>query len=645
MYYFEVLVASLQYHGSEALTYTAETMLAPGTIVRVPLRMQKVLGIVVQETPKPDFVVKPIAQVLPIKPLPPQTFEFISWISSYYPAPLGVIVQSFLPTALLNKHIEASLTPFVPSPITPKLPPLTEEQKIAIQKIRTPGIFLLHGETGSGKTRVYTELAAQVLEAKQSAIILTPEIGLTSQLANEFRTRFGEQVVVMHSQLTEVARQKAWLRIAQSKQPLVVIGPRSALFSPLSHIGLIVVDEVHENAYKQEQAPHYHAARAAAKRGQLYNSIVVLGSATPPVVDYFLAEKKQRPIIRMQQLARGKTAHQTHVSIVDLKDRAQFSKSPHLSKKLVAAIEQTLAKNEQVLLFLNRRGTARMVFCEKCGWQAACPRCDLPLVYHGDDHTMRCHTCGFQRATVSSCPECKNPSVIFKTVGTKAIVAEVANLFPQANVQRFDTDNKRGERIEQHFEAVKSGAVDIIVGTQTLAKGLDLPRLGLVGVIMADTTLYLPDYNSEERTYQLLAQVIGRVGRGHRDSQAIIQTYMPESPLLRAILQKDWYSFYQKELAERKAFLFPPYCYILKLWCRRASSDTAKKAAEQLASNLQKLGRRVVVEGPAPSFHEKVVGKYQWQLICKAKDRAELLAIISALPSGWSYDIDPANLL
>jgi primosomal protein N' (replication factor Y) len=646
MYYFEVLVASLQYHGSEPLTYTAETELIPGTIVRIPLRTKETFGIITRKVLKPTFAAKPITEVLEIKPLPPQTFKLISWIAAYYPAPLGAIVQLFLPNSLSNKHIDAShdispLSSYSPT----KLPPLSKEQVTATEAIIGPGMFVLHGETGSGKTRVYTELAARSLIAGQSAIILTPEIGLTSQLAEVFRARFGSQVVVIHSQLTEVARQKVWLEIAQSERPLIVIGPRSALFSPLQHIGLIVIDEIHENAYKQEQAPHYHAARVAAMLGQLHTSTVVLGSATPPVVDYFLAEQKQRPIIRMEQLAKGENNHQTKLQVVDLKDRSQFSKSPYLSKTLLNAVEATLVKGEQVLLFLNRRGTARMVFCEKCGWQATCPRCDLPLVYHGDDHSMRCHTCGFQEVTVSSCPVCKNPSIIFKTVGTKAIASEIAQLFPHATVQRFDTDNKRNERIEQQFEAVQNGSVDIIVGTQTLAKGLDLPNLGLVGVVMADTTLYLPDFNSEERTYQLLAQVIGRIGRGHRDSQAVIQTYAPESPLLRAILTKDWYSFYQKELTERKAFLFPPYCYILKLTCRRASTAAAKKAATQLATTLQSLGRRVIVEGPAPAFHEKVVGKYQWQLIIKAKNRNELLAVIPHLPSGWSYDIDPTNLL
>src|SRR6266702_2023540 len=643
MYYFEVLVAGAQYHGQEALTYASDKQFEPGIVVHVPLRAKQVLGIVRREVSKPHFSTKPITEAFEIEPLPIQTFELITWLASYYPASLGAIVQLFLPKSLLKKHLSEPVV--VTSSEPQNLPALTAEQTSALENITGPGMFILHGETGSGKTRVYAELTKRALANGRSAIILTPEIGLTSQLADFFRSLFGERVIVMHSQLTEVERQRVWFRMAQSHEPVVAIGARSALFSPLKQIGLIVIDEAHENAYKQDQAPHYHANRVAAKLGQLHQAAVILGSATPPVVEYFLAEQKKRPIVRMQQLARDNQEHQTQITTVDLRERTNFSGSPYLSKPLLAAVETTLAKHEQVLLFLNRRGTARVVFCEQCGWQATCPRCDLPLVYHGDDHTMRCHTCGLQQLVVSACPLCHNTTIVCKTVGTKAIAIQMQALFPQARGQRFDTDNRRSERMEHQYDALKGRAVDIIVGTQTLAKGLDLPNLGLVGVIIADTSLYLPDYSSQERTYQLLAQVLGRIGRGHRDSQAIVQTYNPESPILKSILTKDWRSFYNNELAERRAFLFPPFCYTLKLSCRRATATAARKTAEKLAEQLRAEPRRIIIDGPAPAFHEKAVGKYQWQLIIKAKERTALLDIIPILPSGWSYDIDPTNLL
>jgi primosomal protein N' (replication factor Y) len=642
MYYVEVLVADATYHGNEALTYSSADPLEKGSIVVVPLRAKQVLGVVVAIARKPSFVTKPVHEVPSIPSLPTQAIELLGWLREYYPSPLGSATQLFLPKQLPKK-------PYLEKPIkTPPaaLPPLTLTQQKILGEVTDPGMYLLHGETGSGKTRVYIELAKRALQQGKSVIILTPEIGLTSQLGRDFRATFGARVKVIHSRLTDATRQRLWLALLEETEPSIVIGARSALFSPIRNIGLIVVDEAHETAYKQDQAPHYHASRVASKLAQLHGASVILGSATPLVGDYYLAEAKKRPILRMAETARpGASTYEHSVEVIDLRDRKAFSKNNHLSDALLTAITETLAKHEQVLLFLNRRGTARVVFCERCGWQATCPHCDVPLVYHGDSHLVRCHSCDYKTTSPSSCPECHHASIVFKTVGTKAITEEITRLFPEATVQRFDTDNAKAERIEEHYAAVHRGDVDIIVGTQMLAKGLDLPKLGLVGVIIADTSLYVPDFSSQERTFQLLSQVLGRVGRGHRATKAILQTYAPDSPILEAILTKDWSSFYNKEMEERKLFLFPPFCYLLKLTCRRASPAAAQKAAQDFATKLQTSGLRIIVEGPAPSFHEKFQNKFQWQLIAKAKDRHELLKVIAQLPSNWSYDIDPMNLL
>lgn len=641
MYYVEILVAEASYHGNEPLTYSSEAPLERGRLVSVPLRNKEVLGVVVAQVPKPSFAAKPVASVPDLPHFPEANLQALAWMQQYYPSPLGVITQQFFPRQLPKKPVpDIPLTPHAPA----ALPPPTKEQVAVLEQIDKPGMYLIHGDTGTGKTRVYIELARRSLNAGKSAIISTPEIGLTSQLEHDFQHVFGEQVVVIHSQLTDVTRQRLWVRLLKQRQPVVVIGPRSALFSPLQHVGLIVIDESHETAYKQDQAPYYHASRVASKLAELHKAPIILGSATPLVTDYYLAEAKNRPILRMRETATG-DQHKSVVRVVDLRDRTKFTKKSHLSDELIKALSDTLSRGEQSLLFLNRRGTARVVFCENCGWQALCPHCDVPLIYHGDTHAMRCHTCDFKAPSPTSCPECKSVDVVFKSIGTKAIVEEVERLFPEARIMRFDTDNKKSERIEQHYEAVKNGDVDIIIGTQTLAKGLDLPNLGLVGVIIADTSLFFPDFSAQERTYQLLSQVIGRVGRGHRKGVAIIQTFNPDSPLLRAIIKKDWDTFYQTELQERKQFLFPPFCYVLKLTCRRAAQNGAIKAAEKFADELERSGRRIAVEGPAPAFHEKVLNKYQWQLIVKAKDRGQLTDIVRNLPSGWSYDIDPMNLL
>ncbi|HEX9153239.1 MAG TPA: primosomal protein N' [Candidatus Saccharimonadales bacterium] len=642
MNYLEVLVAGAAYHGDEALTYSSDRELKPGSIVIAPLRNSKVLGVVLREVAKPSFAAKPLLSTPDLPPLPTQLMGLMTWMKSYYPSSFGVITQQFLPKQLPKKPVEIPALSNVPSM---DLPPLTNDQKSVLQKISGTGTFLLHGETGTGKTRVYIELTKRSISEGKSAIILTPEIGLTSQLASDFRHVFHDKVVVIHSQLTEVTRQRLWVSTLKQTEPVIIIGPRSALFTPLNNIGFIAIDECHETAYKQDQAPYYHATRVACKLAELHQAPIILGSATPPITDYFMAETKKRPILRMQQTAAVTNSDESSISIVDLRDRSKFSKKSYLSDELIKATRESLNRGEQTLLFLNRRGTARIVFCEQCGWQSTCPHCDLPLVYHGDTHSMRCHTCDYKASSPASCPDCHNASIVFRSVGTKAVVDEAARLFPDARIMRFDTDNNKSERIEQHYDAVRKGDVDIIVGTQTLAKGLDLPKLGLVGVVIADTSLYFPDFTAQERTFQLLSQVLGRVGRGHRASKAIVQTYAPDSPLLEAIVHKNWSSFYNKELEERRSYLFPPFCHLLKLTCRRASARGAEQAANNFAQELLDNKLHIRIEGPTPAFHEKIQNKYQWQLIVKSKDRQELVKAVRLLPSGWLYDIDPVNLL
>lgn len=641
MWYVEVLVADAAYHKNEALTYSSAARLKPGNVVVVPLRSKHVPAIVTGAVGKPAFSTKAIVNVPDLPALPSTHLKLIAWLREYYPAPLGMIVQLFLPNNFATgKTKEPSRRD---SPVA-QLPPLTADQQNALNNIGSDGLHILHGETGSGKTRVYLELVRKQLAQGKSSIVLTPEIGLTSQLAGTMERAFGDQVVLMHSGLTETARRDAWQRVLRSQQPLVIVGARSALFAPVSNLGLIVIDESHETAYKQDQAPYYHTSTVAAKLAELHKAVLVLGSATPLVRDYFVAKAKQRPIIRMTQVAAG-SDHNVTAEIVDLRNRSQFPKSPYLSTRLLKAISERLQHNEQTLIFLNRRGTARVIFCNVCGWQALCPHCDLPLVYHSDDHVMRCHSCSYKTAAPVSCPSCSNSDVVFRSIGTKAIVSEVQRLFPGARAMRFDTDNKKAERLETHYASVRAGEVDIIVGTQTLAKGLDLPKLSLVGVVIADTSLYFPDFSAEERTYQLLSQVLGRIGRGHRQGTAIIQTYSPESALLQSVVAKDWHTFYNKEIAERRQFLFPPFCHLLKLSCKRASDASAQKAAEQLAHKIRGNNYNVIVEGPVPSFHGKVQNKFVWQIIAKAKRREQLVSIVKNLPSGWTYDIDPLNLL
>ena len=645
MYYHFVWVRSNRYHGSEALTYASRQRLATGSIVEVELQRQPVLGVVSGPAVQPRFQTKPVLRVLDLPPLPGHLLKLAKWLFEYYPAPVGVMMQQFLPAAISDKQLDGWSAPELKPPRLKTLPPMTNEQRQAVRAMARPDSYLLHGTTGSGKTRVYIELAAQAVRDGKSAIVLTPEISLTSQLANNFRQVFGERVIVLHSQQTPAEHRKAWLTVLRTAEPLIVIGPRSALFSPLTKPGLIVLDEAHEAAYKQEQAPQYQAGRVAAYMSQIVRAALVLGSATPAVSDYYLAEQKNKPVILLSQLAQPGAHPATEIVIVDRKEHNLFDRSPYLSLPLIKAVEGALGRHEQSLLYLNRRGTARLVLCENCGWQAVCPHCDLPLTYHGDHHELRCHSCNYHSGVPSSCPACGHPEVVFKTAGTKAIVADVQRLFPQARIARFDTDNRRSERFEHQYEAVKNGDVDILVGTQILAKGLDLPRLSTLGVLLADTSLYLPDFSAQERTFQLISQVLGRIGRGHVRGRAVIQTYHPDHPVLQAAIDGDYRTFYEQELAGRQQFLFPPFCYLLKLTVRRASLKAAETAALQLKATIERAGYRVRVEGPAPSFYERLQNKYQWQLVVKARSRSELLRLIPELPSGWSYDLDPLDLL
>ncbi len=644
MYFYEVWVRSNRYRKNTPLTYSSEVKIEPGGLVMVPLQSQSVPGVVMRQVKRPSFTCKQISYVYEHPPLSAEALDLFNWLQGYYPAPIGALTQLFLPPQLPSNSAEVSNS----TPIKRHLPEvgLTPAQKQAVAAMPNVGTYVLHGRTGSGKTRVYAALAQESLRQGKSVLILSPEISLAPQLAAEL-TKYLGNVITIHSKMTAKERGEAWRTILDAVQPVVVIGPRSALFSPFRKLGLIVLDESHEPAYKQEQQPYYYAPRVAGKLADLHDAKLVLGSATPAVTDYYIASKKNRPIITLDSIATGNHTPVDRV-LVDLRDRSAFTRSGYLSDQLIEALRRALEAGEQSMLYLNRRGTARLTLCRQCGWQATCPRCDLPLAYHGDIHESLCHACGYRESIRSSCPTCGNTDIIFKSAGTKAIADEVSRLFPEARVSRFDTDNRKAERLEQHYERILAGEVDVLVGTQLLAKGLDLPRLTTLGIVLADTSLAIPDYTAQERTYQLIRQVLGRIGRGHTPhATAIIQTYAPDSPVIQSALSEDWQTFYGRELQEREQYGFPPFTYLLKIASRRATSRSAEAASSKLADILRSKYSNVVhIDGPAPAFHEKHGTKYEWQIIIKAKNRRYLTQIIADLPdAGTTYDIDPVNLL
>ncbi len=649
MFYYEVAIADKRYHSDKPLTYSYQAKLKPRTVITVPLQNRLVSGFVIKAVAKPAFAVKQLKSVMSSTVLPAHSLELAKWLSDYYVCTLGEALRQFAPTRpAVRRRPEETPQSIGESPAIQLdlVSPLTKDQKSAIKAIKAGQsiTYLLHGDTGTGKTRVYLELAKEVLESGRSVILLTPEIALTAQLAGAVEQHLPYPSYILHSHLTEAQRKKLWLAILESEGPVVVIGPRSALFTPVKYIGLIVLDEAHEPAYKQEQTPRYQSSRVASRFGHLSGAKVILGSATPLVTDYFLA-KQHSSIVRMKKPAIGSGKAFSETELVDIKDRRNFTKNHHLSNQLIDEMVTTLSSKKQIMIYLNRRGTARVVVCTNCSWQLHCPRCDIPLIYHGDSHDVRCHTCGFTSVPPQFCPQCQNSDLTYRTVGTKALTDAVAKLFPEARVSRFDSDNPAGERVNELYQKLRSGEIDVLVGTQLLAKGFDLPKLGLVGIISAETSLALPDFTSEERAFQLLYQVAGRVGRGHTAGKVIIQSYDPSGIIIQAAVKKDWRLFYKHVLAQRQMFRFPPYSYLAQFVCRRASAKSAEAAGMRLRQIFLDQRKPVEVIGPAPAFYAKRGGNYYWQVVLKSKDRKHLVELAKLVPANWSVDLDPTNLL
>ena len=645
MKYYLIAPAKTFHSSDNLLTYSSEMPLKIGQIVEIPLGRQSTIGIVVKNTTQPDFDTKSITKIIYEQPLPKKLVDALFWLSSYYRCPLSTVIQAALPRGI-TKNRRGKL-PEAPN-ITPIDNSLNSAQRAAIRAIEEnpANTILLHGITGSGKTNIYIELCARTLAKNQSAILLVPEIALTSQLVRNFQQHF-KNITLLHSNLTESLRHQLWEKILTDNQPQVIIGPRSALFAPVQDLGLIIIDEAHEPAYHQEQNPKYSASLLAGKLAK-----TVLGTATPLISDYYLC-KSHNAVVEINQLA-IESDKRTNISVIDLKDRSDFTKSRILSNQLIESIKASLANHTQSMLFHNRRGTAPMTICDKCGWQALCPNCFLPLVLHADAFQMRCHTCARNFPVPTACPECKNASIHHKGFGTKLIEDELHRLFPSAKIARFDMDTDDDLKLTKIYDEVYRGDYDIIVGTQMIAKGFDFPRLTTLGIVQADAGLSLPDFSSEERTFQLITQVIGRAKRGHQNSNIFIQSFQPDHPIISLASQSDYASFYNYLVQKRQQSKLPPYSFLLKLSVTyKTETATVKnirilyKKVIQTAKQLQIPENRIVVSPPMPAFHERTSTGYTWQLVIKAKSRQNLLDIFDHLPKNnyLHYDFDPISLL
>ncbi len=649
MEYFEVAPLKIVRATAGVFTYHAasESDVTIGAIVTIPVGKKELQGLVVKKVAKPEYETKEITGVVVATPLPASLIETALWLSNYYTTHLATVLQTVLPRGLDKKRRASKGAPEILSIRERTKKVLNPEQSEAVASILegSEGTTLLQGITGSGKTEVYKALAQDAVTRGRSAIILVPEISLTSQLVDEFSHSFANTLIT-HSQMTEAQRHVAWQKALTAKEPLVIVGPRSALFMPVPDLGLVVIDEAHEPSYKQESAPRYSALRAATMLGRFAKARVIFGSATPLIADRYVAEQHKTPIIKLSKKARNNT-QPTTVTVVNMTKRDSFKQHTFLSDALLKEIGHNIKHGQQSLIFHNRRGSASTTLCENCGWTAECGRCFIPYVLHTDTHTLQCHICGGKERIPTSCPVCNDASIIHKGVGTKRIEAELARLFPKAIIARFDSDNTKEQTVASRYEELYKGDIDIIIGTQVVAKGLDLPKLRTVGVIQADSGLILPDFAANERAFQLLAQVIGRVGRDERATNVIVQSYQPDHPVIKFGTAQDYDGFYEYALAERKRGNFPPFRYILQLTNVYKTESAAIRNAQILARELRsKLPKTVEILGPTPAFYERQHDTYRWQLILKSAQRTELTAALTHIPpTHWQSELDPHSLL
>ncbi|MBD3348237.1 MAG: primosomal protein N' [Candidatus Eisenbacteria bacterium] len=543
--------------------------------------------------------------------------------------------------------------------------PLTAEQKTALDRIRERvdgkefGVVLLHGVTGSGKTRVYSEAVAAARETGRGAIILVPEIALTPQMVVRMRMDFGDEVAVIHSGLSLTERYDTW-RAVKAGTFRIVVGPRSAVFAPVRDLGVIVVDEEHESTYKQSESPRYHARDVAIMRARNEAAVVVLGSATPSLESYLNARDGKYDLVELPE--RIDSGPLPDVEIVDMRDEGAVDPEGAFSQRLIDSVSETLEAEKQVILFLNRRGFASFIQCTKCGHSERCPDCNVSLTYHASDRTMRCHYCGTTRPAPSKCPECASIDLRFGAPGTQRVEKAVRAIFPDAVVERMDVDTT--SRHGSHWRILKDfaeGRTDVLLGTQMIAKGLDFPGVGLVGVISADVGLNLPDFRSAERTFQLLTQVAGRTGRGGERGRVVVQTYLPEHYTVALAKAQEFLPFFDREVEERESvgIGYPPFTRLVSIVAKGRDESHVIVAASRLASFLDdgaaKMEPGPEVLGPAPAPLERIRGVYRWQVIVRGKGggaRALVAAALSQtrglkLPAGVSFtvDVDPLDLL
>ena len=556
--------------------------------------------------------------------------------------------------------------PYANEEIIPTRPlELNSEQSVALDEVNKSSgeFFLLHGVTGSGKTEVYLQAIAHVLEQGKGAIVLVPEISLTPQTVERFKARFSTGslktlVAVLHSHLSAGERHDEWHKIRQGRAK-IVIGARSAIFAPVEPLGLIIVDEEHEPSYKQEEAPRYHARDVAVVRGQRESATVVLGSATPSMESYHNAKRGRYRLLELPNRADDK--QMPLVRVQDMRtEKSQGDKGPPIfSQRLKEAIRDRLEQGEQTILFLNRRGFATSMQCPECGFVAECPNCSLSLTYHRRAQLLRCHVCGYNASAPQYCPQekCGSPKIRFHGLGTEKVEDVLRKLFPNANITRMDSDVlKRKDDYRRILGDFRRGKIDILVGTQMIAKGLHFPRVTLVGIVYADTGLHLADFRAGERTFQLLTQVAGRAGRGEVEGEVVVQTFSPVHPAIQFARRHDYEGYFDAEMEFREQLYYPPFTRAAMLTLRGRSEEKVSFSADYLKKQIEPIVETISdlqISGPAPAPLLRAETFYRYQLMLRTGRMSELSRCLATVTSSLNLpdevaltiDIDPVNLL
>lgn len=521
---------------------------------------------------------------------------------------------------------------------------LTEEQERAIAPILSSieevrqQVFLLYGVTGSGKTEIYLQSIQSVIEKGKEAIVLVPEISLTPQMVKRFKGRFGDEVAVLHSGLSVGEKYDEWRKI-QRKEVKVVVGARSAIFAPFENIGIIIIDEEHETSYKQEDNPRYHARDVAIERSCFHQCPVVLGSATPSLESFARASKSVYELLDLPKRMNNQAL--PSVQIVDMREELREGNRSMFSRALIERLEDRLAKKEQIVLFLNKRGHSSFVMCRDCGYVVNCPNCDISLTYHRFNQQMKCHYCGYESYVPANCPDCNSEHIRYFGTGTQKVEEELGKIMPEARVIRMDVDttSRKGSH-ERLLDDFQEGKADILLGTQMIAKGLDFPNITLVGVLSADTMLHLPDFRSSEKTFQLLTQVSGRAGRHELPGEVIIQTYTPEHYSIELAAEQNFDRFFEREMLVRRMHQYPPYYYIALITVSHENVAKVASVTDNITKFVQsKLSKETNVLGPVASPISRIKNRYRYQCLIKYKREPELGKVLKTVLEHYQQEM------